>query len=403
MLSGTLRTNQVSTHSAVDQGQAKLSTFKIDLKTKIISSDTDVYLARAGKQGHLFEQVLAERAIGPDLPNLDVDLSKGLDDEKNLVAKINRARRLSRWIQSPAESRGDPPPKSLGDYDNEKKRSGHAQIEGIVRTYFKDMKAGDVVVIPDPQLFGRAILAEVLPLEKVAKSIPGAKRYDGYTFQGRKFGHFTQVRMMDLPRSVIELARAPTGLAKITDARVKNRIFEMCFTDFALDDVFSSQIITTKPEFHPFDAAVLNAFVRMIAQNVDLLQNAGEDAKLKSLVEAAFVTDEGGPSVKIDINSPGHLAIIDRSVIPLVTGAVLGVLVAVGFDPQAIAQDTVEVVVTNSRVDTALDLCSEEVGRLTQSMLRFLPEDDFQQACDLLRRTHETTGAESNMTVEKEQ
>lgn len=380
-----------------------MTTFKIDLKTKIISSDTDVYLARAGKQGHLFAQVLAEHAIGPDLPNLDLDLSKGFDEEKNLVAKINRARRLGRWIQSPMESRGDQPPRNLADYDNDKKSSGHAQIEGIVRTYFKDMKAGDVLVIPDPQLFGQAILAEVLPLEKIAKVVPGAKRYDGFAFQGRKFGHFTRVRMMDLPRAVIELARAPTGLAKIADKRVKNRIFEMCFTDFVLDDVFSSQIITTKPEFRPFDANVLNAFVRMIAQNVELLQNEGEDAHLRSLIEAAFVTGEDGPSVKININSPGHLAIIDRSVIPLVVSAVLGILVSVGFDSQAFAQDSVEVEVSNSRVEAALDLCSEEVGRLTQSMLRFLPEADFQQACDLLRRTHETTGAESKVNVEKEE
>ncbi|PJE29595.1 hypothetical protein PSM7751_01129 [Pseudooceanicola marinus] len=380
-----------------------MTRFEIDLNTKIISSDTDVYMARAGKQGHLFAQVLAEKAIGPDLPNLDLDLSKGLDEEKYITAKINRSRQLSRWIQSSATSRGEEPSKDLGDYENDKKRSGHAQIEGIVRTYFKAMKAGDVLVIPDPQLFGRAILAEVLPLEKTAKAIPGAKRYDGYTFQGRKFGHFKRVRMMDLPRSVIELARAPTGLAKIADPRVKNRIFEMCFTDFALDDVFFSQIITTKPDFHPFDANVLNAFVRMIAQNVELLQNEGEDAQLKSLVEAAFVTGGNGPSVKININSPGHLAIIDRSVIPLVAGVVLGILVAVGFDHQAIAQETVEVVVTNSRVVDALDLCSQEVGRLTQSMLRFLPEDDFQQACDLLRRTHETTGAESKVTVKTEE
>ncbi len=186
------------------------------------------------------------------------------------------------------------------------------------------MKAGDVLVIPNPALFGEAILAEVLPLEKVPQSIPGVKRYEGFTFEGRKFGHFKMVRMMDLPRAIIEIARAPTGLAKINNPQVKNRIFEMCFTDYALDEVFSSQIITTKPDFRPFDANVLNAFVRMVAQNVELLQNDGEDAQLRSLVEAAFVTDCDGPSVKIDINSSGHLAIIDRSIVPLVIGAVLG-------------------------------------------------------------------------------
>lgn len=380
-----------------------MTTFKIDLKTKIISADTHVYLARAGKRGHLFEQVLATQAIGPDLPNLNLDLRNGFEKEENLVAKINRSRKLSRWVQSPVTSRGDQPSSNLADYDNDKKSSGHAQIEGIVRTYFQDMKAGDVLVIPNPVLFGQAILAEVLPIEPVAQTIPGAKRFQGLEFQGRKFGHFKMIRMMDLPRAIIELARAPTGLARIADQRVKNRIFEMCYTDYALDDVFSSQIITTKPEFRPFDANVLNAFVRMIAQNVELLQNEGENAQLRSLVEAAFVTGVDGPSVKININSPGHLAIIDRSIIPLVAGAVLGVLVSVGFDAQAIAQEAVQVEVSNSRVDAALDLCSQEVGRLTESMLRFLPEEDFQQACDLLRRTHEVTGAESKVTVEKEE
>jgi hypothetical protein len=379
-----------------------LTKFKIDLKTKIIAADTNVYLARAGKRGHLFEQVLATQAVGPDLPNLGIDLSNGFDKETNLVAKINRSRSLGRWIQGPAASRGVQPSKNLGDYDNENKRPGHAQIEGIVKTYFKDMKAGDVVVIPNPAIFGEAILAEILPMGTHSQTIPGTKRYDGFAFEGRKFGHFKMVRMMDLPRAVIEIARAPTGLAKISDKRVKNRIFEMCFTDYSLDDVFSSQIITTKPEFHPFDANVLNAFVRMIAQNVELLQNEGDDAQLMSLVEAAFVTGVDGPSVKININSAGHLAIIDRSIVPLVTGAVLAILVAVGFDAQAIAQTTIEVEVTNSRIDTALDVCSEEVGRLTQSMLRFLPiaENEFQQTCDLLRRTHENTGAVSNVTVE---
>ena len=130
--------------------------------------------------------------------------------------------------------------------------------------YFSDMKAGDVLVFPNPVFFGQALLAEVLPLETHAQAIPGAKRYDGFSFQGRKYGHFQMVRMLDLPRAVIELARVPIGLAKIADQRVKNRLFEMFFTDFALDDVFSSQIITTKPKFRSFDANVLNAFVRMI-------------------------------------------------------------------------------------------------------------------------------------------
>lgn len=50
------------------------------------------------------------------------------------------------------------------------------------------------------------------------------------------------------------------------------------------------------------------------------------------------------------------------------------------------------------------DVCSEEVGRLTESMLRLLStaEDEFQRTCALLRDAHENTGAKTNVTVEVE-
>ena len=101
-----------------------MTKFNIDLKTKIIGADTDVYLARAGKQGHLFEQVLAQKAIGPDLPDFGIDSSKGFAKDAKVVIKINRVRTLSRWIQTSVASRGDRLSPNLGDYDNDKMRSG---------------------------------------------------------------------------------------------------------------------------------------------------------------------------------------------------------------------------------------------------------------------------------------
>lgn len=375
--------------------------FRVDLRTKIIGTDTNVYLARAGKNGHLFQQVLATQAIGPDLPNLDLDLTNGLEGDVNLEAKVKRARALSSWLRAPSTSRGEEPSSNLNDYIDATRRPGHAQIEGIVKNYFQDLKGGDVLVIPNPSYFDEAIIAEVLPLDKFTKKIPGIKRFEGYEFDGRRFGHFTKVKMSALPRSVIELAKAPTGFAQIVNQAVKHRIFELGYTDYVLDDEFASRIFTTKGDFTPFDGNVLNALVTMVATNVERLQNGEANPHLVGLVQAAFLdVDDDDLQVKININSPGHIAIFDRSIVPLVTAVVLGVLVASGFDTSAIAQQlTVEV--TNSKIEKALDLCSHEVQRLTESMLQFLPEADFQQTCELLRRTHETTGATSGVLVEK--
>ncbi|MBD3756331.1 MAG: hypothetical protein IE937_12040 [Gammaproteobacteria bacterium] len=171
-----------------------------------------------------------------------------------------------------------------------------------------------------------------------------------------------------------------------------------------LDDEFVSRIITTKREFTSFDGNVLNALVTMVAENVSRLESDGTDAHLLGLVQAAFEQlDHDDLQVKIDINSPGFLAVFDRSVVPLVIGAVLSVLVSVGFDTTAFAQDTV-VEVTNSGATGVTDVCSQEVGRLTESMLRLLStaEEEFRRTCALLHEAHENTGARTNVTVEVE-
>ncbi|UFS64410.1 hypothetical protein LO749_09535 [Paracoccus denitrificans] len=377
--------------------------FKVDLRTKIIAKDTRVFLARAGKNGHLFEAVLAAKAIGPDLPDLGLDLENGLAKDEDVEAKVKRARALSTWLRRPTYDRGQKPSASLADYRDVAKRSGHAQIEGIVKSYFQDLQAGDLLVIPNPSYFGEALIAEVLPLGKQPTRIAGTRRFDGYFFDGRAFGHFAKVKMASLPRAVIDLAKAPTGFAQVINPAVKHRIFELCYTDYVFDDEFASRILTTKRDFSPFDGNVLNAFVTMVAKNVETLQNGPEKPHLVGLVDAAFIDlGDDDLQVKININSPGYLAIIDRSIVPLVTAALLNIIIAAGFDAGAIAQDlTVEV--TNSKIEQALDLCSKEVSQMTQSMLLFMSEEeaDFQQTCEMLRRSHESTGATSGVEVKK--
>ncbi|MEX3316657.1 hypothetical protein [Sulfitobacter sp. PS-8MA] len=381
-----------------------MTRFRLDLNTKIIPNNARVFLARAGKQGHMFQQVLEHRAIGPDLPMLNLDLRNGLDGDPNIEAKVKRARAFGSWLRQSREARGDRPSESVNDYHDANRRPGHAQIDGIVRSYFQELSAGDVLVIPNPSYFGDAIIAELLPIGKAVVKIPGARRFEGFEFDGRRFGHFKMVKMADLPRSVIDLAKAPTGLAEIRTPVVKRRIFELGYDDFVFDDEFVSRIFTTKRDFTSFDGNVLNALVTMVAENVDRLETDGADAHLLSLVQAAFEQlDEDDLQVKIDISSPGFLAVFDRSVVPLVISAMLSVLVSVGFDARAFAQGA-EVEVTNSRATELADVCSQEVGRLTENMLKLLStaEEEFQRTCRLLREAHENTGARTNVTVEVE-
>ncbi len=381
-----------------------MTRFKVDLNTKFISNDAHVYLARAGMRGHMFEQVLFNRAIGPDLPMLDLDLRDGLEGDPNIQAKIKRARALSIWLRKSRNARGNRPSENVNDYRNAMAHRGHAQINGIVRSYFHDMNAGDVLVIPNPSNFGKAIIAELLPVGNAVFKIPGTGRFEGFDFDGRRFDTLNEVKMANLPKSVIDLAMLPTGLAEIGRPVVKQRTFELGYNDFVLSDKFVSRIITSKHDFTSFDGNVLNALITMVARNVARLENDGDDADLLGLVRAAFERfDEDDLRVKIEVNSPGFLAVSGQTVTPLVISAFLSILVSVDFDATAFAQDTV-VEVSNSRSLEVDDVCNQEVGRKAENMLRLLStaEDEFQQTCDLLSEAHENTGASANATVEVE-
>jgi hypothetical protein len=289
---------------------------------------------------------------------------------------------------------------NLGSYSNTKRSSGHFQFEYIAKSYFEEMKKGDVLVIPGPNIVGDALLVELLPLPDKMVRIPGSGRYEGFDFDARPFGHVQRVPMTELPRHIIEISRKPGAVAALPQPLIRNRIFDLTFNDYSLDDVFSSRISTTKPDFRPFDANVLNAFLQMIAHNVAILEDGGPEHRLIGLSEAAFrMADDDSLEVKIEIHSPGYLSMIARSLTPLVAGAVLAVLTSVSFDPTALAQTNLEIVVANSKIDRALDVCSQPVSQLTQDLLRFLPEDKFREMCDLLQETTTKTGASTSVTA----
>jgi len=207
--------------------------------------------------------------------------------------------------------------------------------------------------------------------------------------------------MADLPQAVIDLARVPTGFAEIAKENAKKHILQLLYDDYVIDNEFRARIITTKDEFNSFDSNVLNAFITMVAENIDRIQHGSPNLGLVDLERAAFMQIDGDDlQVRININSPGHFAVIAKTITPLVIASVLGIIIAANFDASAIASD-VAVNVTNSQINNVDDLCSQEVGQLSQSMLRFLSaEPEFQRSCELLKKAHEHTGAHSNFKVE---
>lgn len=390
-------------------------TFELDLNTKIISGSTQVYMARAGQGGHLFEEVRRLNAIGPDLPNLNLNLERGIHNEEHLKEKIERAREFRKWLQLPEDKKGLIPPQDLNHYVGKPVLRGHKRIVNIVKQYFDGLQENDLVIIPNPYVFNNVIIAEILPLssENIVK-LQGKNKFEGRYFDGRRFRNTKSVKISDLPRSIINIIRQPTALERIEDENVKNSIFALKYDNFAKEDLSVSRILTLKEDFDSFDNNVLSTLATMVANNVQQLDSGEKEETLKlfNLVESAFKQLESEEfRIKIDIHSPGFFAAYDKTITPLVMTAFFAVLTAANFDARAFEQEfTVESFNSQGESSTEeyrtlTDFCNQQVMRKTEIMLRIMSAQaqlDFRDTCNLLQQLHENTGATTKMSVEIE-
>ncbi|MEP1522453.1 hypothetical protein [Ascidiaceihabitans sp.] len=373
--------------------------FRVDLNTHVIRNDVRVFVAAAGRNGQLYEMFERHSAVGPELPNLNLDLRNGLDNEPNLIAKINRGREISKWAWSSAHGRSEAPSVDLKDYDNDKKKPGHAQIEGVVQRYFSTMLDGDVVVIPSKSFYGFAIIAELGPIvENSAVQMKGTGRYEGYSFEGRPFVHIRKVPMKAIPRRIVDISKTPSALAEISESRVLKSVLDLLYDEFVFDDQFSGRIQTTKQEFGSFDNAVLNALVNVVAVNLEAIE-AGNTKALISFDDAVFCLIDGeSPMLRIDIQSPGYMRIIARSITPLVTTVLLSVLSQTAIADVSDASEIV-IEVVNGTAELQ-ELCSVPVGHMAQQLLNLMEDSEFERVCELVAKTVERTGARTNIGVE---
>ena len=77
---------------------------EVDLRTRMIPKDDQVFLARPGRQYRLYAAFVAEKEVGPELPGLEIISGRPIKDQlivtAVLIASANRVEASEAWTCS---------------------------------------------------------------------------------------------------------------------------------------------------------------------------------------------------------------------------------------------------------------------------------------------------------------
>lgn len=378
-------------------GGDELGTIAVDLRTRVIPSNHNVFVARPGEESRLFGDFYAQEAIGPDLPGLGLKRGVKLSEqEDSLDARVQRSIRLRTWHRSADKDEVPEPDRKLSAYASKGNVRSMAQYLTTLSGYFERAAKGDLAIIV-PKPWGMdAVIAEFLDNPTDIVEIPIERLYGKDRLSGRRFRILAEIPKRKLPLHVHEINEKPNVFV-LLEKSSRPEIYNRAFGSFVLDGEISTQFNVTTNDYKLDDDILLSAFFKFVALNtVNISIKNGN--KIVDVTSAAFQDlGEFSPDLRSNVNSPGFLQYRSKNIIPLVASALFALAVTVGPEAHAAAVGQT-VTIGNSRAPSG-DQCTATVAESVMTQLRLMELDQWAQACVMARKIHDRAGMKGTAVV----
>ena len=344
----------------------------VDLKSRVIPEDHQVFLVRPGSNYKLMPLFEQKNGIFADLLGLELANHVPLDEQKNIVGQLHRARKLRGYRRLEEQ---EPPSRDLEDYSEYVSDRGISQLNRILSGFFKHAKKGDVVVVP-PRAFAQdALLGELLdePTSMYTATFP--ELYGNERLYGRRVQWLSKIKKGKLSPYILDLGSRPNAFVLLPRAE-RLPIYREAYGSYILPGEFRARFNVDDPEFTTTDDLYIQAFFNFVAANSKRIET---DQNVVSIYKAAF-EELGDHSIELqsNINSPGFLNLISGKVSPLVATALFAVAIQIG--PEALQAAESGTILVGNSLDAG-DPCTVAINQEVLQHLRLLgirPERDCQ-------------------------
>jgi hypothetical protein len=266
--------------------------------------------------------------------------------------------------------------------------------------YFEKLKRGDLVVVP-PSAFSReTYIGEVVSEPTKYESVTAPQFYGNDALPGRRVRWLAQIEKRKLPSEILDALEHPTSIYLLARSQ-RPAIYAAAFGTYVdasrPDSEFIARFSIAEDGFTTETDLRLQAFFNFVAANYLAAETNGS---VKRLIDVLFQElGDAAPELRTNVNSPGHVDLVAKSIVPLVAAALFALAVNVGRSAPEAAEAN-KIVIGNSKAGPD-DECTALVRAATLTQLKMLRLSEWPQACELAKLVAEQAGVTATVNTEK--
>lgn len=362
---------------------------ELDIATRIVGPDDDVYIIQPGRNYGLYEAFDRHEAVFLEFPGLDIDL-KTLPQRDELRRQLVKAISIRDWIEN---DRSDPePPRDSSDYADVAYGRRLGRYAGAVEALFYKLAAGTIIVVPgrgfdDPVLFGQIV--------GTAEQVSWRDVYGGERLPVRRV-QWTARRMRGALKPELRAKFGTPNPIMQLDRDLRPLVLQAAFDQYAFAGRYAARLKTTEEDFDTLDDYHIQTFVNYAAGVIAAYEKGVRDRELsfEEAIEHLEHAPQYTPDLKLNINSIGYQRLISGTITPIVVGGLL--TMATTTDAQGVQASTSVPKIVNSASPHDAS-CEIEVDERIRGAMRLMRLDEWQRVCKAARSAKRKTGLSTSM------
>ncbi|MDO9712472.1 hypothetical protein [Paracraurococcus lichenis] len=366
-----------------------MTQYTIDLNTRIVPPQRQVWRLFPGKKYRFLQSFERQHSVFLDLPGLQLPDGPITSDLPDLDARILAARAIEPWAaraaqlarQGRTDEIPDPPDRDIAAYaDKRLPKEAHTD-KGAVIGFFARAAIGDLVVVPDAIPTRRVLIGEFIDGPERRTSVILPEMYGDEPMPARLVRWYPPVNELELSAELSTVLRRPNAFTLLGQS-FHQEIFDHSYGTYYADGVYATRLWTEAERFTTEDALSLSLLSRL-ASTVAQAQEAGlsdpvQIAHIWQVLEVD-VAERFLLDLKVNINSPGSLALKSRTLAPLILAALFSLLTtASAAEPQPNPNGAK---VVNTAATGTPDPCAPAVDEAVREALSYMQYDVWRNAC----------------------
>ncbi len=363
---------------------------EVDIATRFVDDDDDVFVVRPGKSYSLYEIFRDESIAFLDFPGLRLNLDQRPRprDTAQLREQLVRSIRLRDWHLGGRHSRE--PARDISAYRGKASGRRLGRYIGDIGRLYYEFEPGTIIVVPGPGYISDVLIGIISGPPEESKDV---LRYPDEIIPIRRVKWLgRKLKATFTPELRAYLSR-PDPVMRL-DSDFHEEILRAAFAQYAINGEFSARLETTRHDFSTLDDFNLQSFMNFIAGVAAAAERdeyGDDEIDLGEALALLAEAPEDVPELASNINSPGFLRLTSGKIVPLTVAVIMSAMLAVPADAQ-----TPEIRIRNSAA-LKNDPCAVQIEEQVRRVIRMSSTEDLLRVCAQMRDAAEKTGLKTAM------